>query len=150
MSRATFKKHGILALSAAQADEPIPQAVFLPPALREGKNIVYAIDNKNLPSIAQNTVRINMEADPVGLCIAIALGMPVPTYSIDKAGDLKVKYETLPLNSPVRERFIKFLAERIMPRLSVKAKRTSGEEAKDNAETEWEALLGAAAEGNED
>lgn len=149
MSKKEFANSSVQALKAVEHDE----AVFLPPALRGNKNIVYAFDKKSVPSIKENTVRIAQEADPIGLIIAIAIGQPVPTYTVGKDGKVSVKHETLPLSSPVRERMIKYLADRLMPRLSVKASQQGGvdpSKSVDGAATEWEAVLGAAAEQSDE
>lgn len=146
MSKTEFSKHMAQALKAAQNDQPIPNAVFLPPALRGSRNIVYAMSKNNIPSIHENTVRIANEADPIGLIIAVALGQPVPTYHVTADGELKVKYETLPLKSSVRERMIKFLADRILPRMSVKETRHTSPDGQSSSMTEWETLLGAASQ----
>lgn len=151
MTASKFSDHAAQALRAVQHGGTVPQAVFLPPVLRQNTNIVYALSkDTKLPSIKQSTLRIAQEADPIGLIIAIAIGQPVPTFNVDAEGNINVKYETLPLGNAVRERMIKYLADRIVPRLSVKATSAGGSEPPAGAATtEWEALLGSGDDADE-
>ena len=98
-------------------DGPIPEAVFLPPAIR-GKmvNVIYETKGKPI-SIERHVVRIQEETDPIGLLIAIANGQPVPTITIDKDGNQHVKFETLDLKDRVP--VIKFLSDKVLPRMSI-------------------------------
>ena len=142
-----FEKHSVKALKADKDGEPIPSAVFLPPALQQGKvRAVHAFETA-LPDIQANIARIQNECDPVGLMIAIAMGMPVATHTIDADGKLVTKYETLPLNNPIRDRMIRHLADKVLPRISVKQTKTTK---KDDTTDEWEATIGNAAERSED
>jgi hypothetical protein len=85
--------------------------------------------------------RINDETDPVGLLIAIANGQPVPTVTVDAEGNSSVVYETLPLKDRVQ--VIKFLSDKVLPRMSV-FKKMNTEEGPDGSA--WGALLSNAAE----
>lgn len=152
MARKNLEKHTTLALKAFEKDEPVPSAVFLPPALRDAPNVVYAFSGE-LPDVKQNLVRIQNECDPVGLMIAIAMGMPVATHYIKKNDDgsyrVETKYETLPLDSPLRERVIRCLGDKVIPRISVRA--TTGKGGAEKPESaEWEAAIGSAAERADD
>lgn len=152
MARKHLEKHTALALKALENDEPVPTAVFLPPALRDAPNVVYAFSGE-LPDVKQNLVRIQNECDPVGMMIAIAMGMPIATHYIKKGKDgewiVETKYETLPLDSPLRERVIRSLADKVVPRVSVRAT-TGGKGAEKPGDAEWEAALGGAAERHDD
>lgn len=141
MSKKKLERHTVAALKAVQKGEPVPSAVFLPPALRGAPNVVHAFTGE-VPDVQQNLVRIQQEADPVGLLIAIATGQPIATHYIDKDGNVETKYETLPLTSSIRERVIKALADKVVPRLSVKASKPT----KSGKDAEWEATIGGAAE----
>lgn len=148
MAQSKLEQHSVRALKASKAQEPVPSAVFLPPALREQPNVVYAFTGE-LPDVKQNIVRIQEECDPVGMLIAIAMGMPVATHSVKKNADgeweVTTKYDTIPLDNPIRERIIKHLADKVIPRISVRA--TQGKKGSAKPEgAEWEATLGAAAE----
>lgn len=156
MSKRKLEKHTANALKAVEKDEPVPAAVFLPPAQRDAPNVVYAFTGE-LPDIKQNLVRIQQECDPVGLLIAIATGQPVATYEVKKGKngeqEVKVKYETLPLSSPVRERVIRHLADKVVPRLSVKATQRGGKDPNKgdgDGDAEWEASIGNAAERHDE
>lgn len=142
MTVKNLAKHTTVALKAAIADEPVPSAVFLPPAQRGGRQVVYSFGTA-LPNVKQNMIRIENEADPIGLLIAIATGQPIATHTIDAEGNLKTRYETLPLSSPVRAQVIKHLADKILPRLSVKHTKV---DEKTGDTSEWEAMVGGAAD----
>lgn len=141
MSQKKLERHTVKALKAVMKDEPIPSAVFLPPALRDGPQAVYAFTGE-MPNVQSNLVRIQQEADPVGLLIAIATGQPIMTHYVDEDGNITTKYETLPLTSSIRERVIRTLADKVVPRLSVKATKPT----KDGKDAEWMATVGGAAE----
>jgi hypothetical protein len=146
MTSKQYKNHAIKALKAIQKDEPVPGPVFLPPALRGTPGVVHVFTT-DVPDIKDNIARIYNEADPIGMLIAIATGMPVATHKIDPAGKLHTVYETLPLNSPIRERVIRHLADKVMPRMSTTQKTTK--ENDDGSTTEWEATLSNAAARDE-
>ena len=115
----------------------IPEAVFLPPAIR-GKmpNAIYVTDGKPV-KMSTHIVRIQDETDPVGLLIAIANGQPVPTFTIDKDGNMETKFETLDLKDRIP--VIKFLSDKVLPRMSVNKKI-------DTPDSGWEATLENAGE----
>jgi len=114
---------------------PIPEAVFLPPALR-GKPVhaTYHVADAKPISIEEHVVRINQETDPVGLLIAIANGQPVPTVTINEAGEAVAGFETLPLKDRIS--VIKFLSDKVLPRMSVFKKMTPEKE-----DDDWMATL---------
>lgn len=143
MTQKKLEAHTGNALKAIIKEEPIPSVVFLPPALRDSPNVIYAFTGET-PSLEQNLIRIQQECDPVGLLIAIATGQPVATHTIEADGTVTTKFETLPLSSPIRERVIRTLADKVVPRLSVK---TKGK--KDGKDAEWIATVGGAAERND-
>jgi len=153
MAHSKLEQHTIRALKAVKKDEPVPSAVFLPPALRNAPNAVYAFTGE-LPNVKQNMIRIQEECDPVGMLIAIATGMPVATHSVKKNADgeweIETKYQSLPIDNPIRERVIKTLADKVIPRMSVKTTIPSKKGRAEEGEAEWEATLGSAAERHED
>lgn len=120
----------------------IPEAVFVPPAIR-GKMVhtQFVTDGKPI-DIKQHVIRIQDEADPVGMLIAIANGQPIPTFTIDADGKTSVKYETLDLKDRIT--VIKFLSDKVLPRMSV-FKKMTGKDPDDG----WTAALTNAAERND-
>lgn len=123
-------------------DGPIPEAVFLPPAIR-GRFVKTRYEAAHPKTdIKQHVARINDETDPVGLLIAIANGQPVPTVTVDADGESTVTWETLPLKDRVQ--VIKFLSDKVLPRMSVFKKMTPGDDGPDGSA--WGALLSNAAE----
>lgn len=140
MSKKELKRYTTRALKLE--DGPIPEAVFLPPAIR-GRMVNTVYETKGKPvSIQQHVVRIQEETDPVGLLIAIANGQPVPTVIIDKDGNQDVKFETLDLKD--RLSVIKFLSDKVLPRMSINKKVDPGND------DGWEATLSNAAEHDDD
>ena len=135
MSHSQLRKNSELALSAPEG-VPVPQGVWLPPALRD-KKLRVAHDvavTKAPPSVKENVIRINGEADPIGLLIAIANGQPISTFAVAEDGTVLLSYETLPLKE--RLKVIFHLADKVLPRMQVTKK--LGDQAKDD---EWEATL---------
>ena len=139
MSRKDLKKYTTQAMKLE--DGPIPEAVFLPPAIR-GRFVKTRFEAAHPKTdIKQHVARINDETDPVGLLIAIANGQPVPTVTVDKNGDSTVSWETLPLKDRIP--VIKFLSDKVLPRMSVFRRMDKGET---GDEGQWGALLSNAAE----
>lgn len=135
MSHNTLKANSELALNAPP-DTPVPSGVWLPPTIRDHKTRVsqdVAI-TRDPPSVSENVVRINSEADPIGLLIAIANGQPVSTFAVDEDGKVQIAYETLPLKE--RLKVIFHLADKVLPRMQVTKK--SGDKPSDDT---WEATL---------
>jgi hypothetical protein len=149
MSIKKLEAHTARALKALNKGEQVPSVVFLPPAQRTNKQRVAYAFNGNMPDVKANLVRIQDEADPIGLAIAIATGQPVATHTIDEEGNVKTKYETLPLTSPLRERMIRWLGDKVQPRLSMRKTRTT-KNGNTEDKDEWEALTGAAAERDDE
>ena len=139
MSKRELKKYTTLAMELETSS--IPKAVFLPPAIR-GKmvNVQYVTDGKPI-ALDQHIIRIQDETDPVGLLIAIANGQPVPTFTIDDKGETVIKYETLDLKDRIP--VIKFLSDKVLPRMSINKKIAGGKDAG------WEATLDNAGERND-
>lgn len=146
-----FEKHTAAALRELNKGEDIPSAVFLPPALRGSKRVAYTYDGTP-PDVLKNITRIHNEADPIGMMMAIALGMPVATYHLQQNADgshsYNVVYETLPLDNPIRERMVRALADKIMPRMSVN-KTYVETSTKDDDPNEWMTIISNAAARNE-
>lgn len=135
MSHSQLRKNSELALNAPEG-APVPSGVWLPPSLRD-KPLRVSQDvavTTAPPSVQENVIRINGEADPVGLLIAIANGQPISTFAINEDGNVEMAYETLPLKE--RLKVIFHLADKVLPRMQVTKK--IGEQGKD---TEWEATL---------
>jgi len=139
MSKRNLKKYTTRALKLEEGN--VPQAVFVPPAMR-GKAVLtqYVINDKPV-DIQQHVVRIQQECDPVGLLIAIANGQPVPTVTIDESGEPTAAFETLPLKDRIT--VIKFLSDKILPRMSINKKIEKGQD------DVWEATLSNASERDE-
>lgn len=135
MSHSQLRKNSELALNAPEG-APVPQGVWLPPTLRDQPLRVsqeVAITKKP-PTVVENVVRINGEADPIGLLIAIANGQPISTFTIAEDGEVIMAFETLPLKE--RLKVIFHLADKVLPRMQVTKK--LGGEGKDD---EWEATM---------
>lgn len=140
-----FEKYTAAALKAVDEQEHVPGHVYMPPAFREKKDVQYIFKNKP-PSIDQHIARIEAEADPVGLLIAIAIGQPVPEFSVGPNGEVIVDYQTLPINNRYRMKAIEYLAEKVMPTSTKTMKHTK----KSDGSEAWEATLTAAANRAED
>ena len=137
--RATLKQNTELAIHAPEG-VVIPEHVYLPPAIR-GQNVRVIQDiavRSDPPSIKDNVVRISENCDPIGLLMAVAMGQPVACFGVDEDGNVTVEFETLPLKE--RMQTIRFLADKVLPRMSL----TKQVDKPDNAA--WEATLDNAAE----
>lgn len=150
MSTKKLEAHTARALKALAKNEPVPSVVFLPPAQRTQKQRVAYAFNGNMPDVKANLVRIQDEADPIGLAIAIATGQPIATHTIQEDGSVVTKYETLPLTSPLRERMIRWLGDKVQPRLSMRKTHTTKSDGSSEDKSEWEAMTGAAAERDDE
>ncbi len=140
MSKRELKRYTTRALKLE--DGAVPMAVFVPPAIRDKMvNVQYVTDGKPI-SLDQHIVRIQDETDPVGLLIAIANGQPVPTFTIDAEGKTKIAYETLSLKDRIP--VIKFLSDKVLPRMSINKKIEEGKDAG------WEATLTNAEERDDE
>lgn len=138
MSHKTLKANSELALNAPEG-APVPSGVWLPPAVR-GTDLRVSHEiavTRDPPTIKENTIRINGEADPIGLLIAIANGQPISTFSVNEDGKVEIAYETLPLKE--RLKVIFHLADKVLPRMQVTKK--VGGKGKDDT---WEATLDTA------
>lgn len=139
--RTTLKQNTELAINAPDG-VVIPEHVFLPPAIR-GKDIRVIQDvavSSAPPTISDNVIRITNQCDPIGLLMAVAMGQPVACFGIDEKGDLTVEFETLPLKE--RMQTIRFLADKVIPRMSI----TKQVDEKSPDSAAWEATLENAAE----
>lgn len=136
MSHSQLRKNSELAINAPEG-AAVPQGVWLPPALRDQPLRVsqdVAI-TKAPPTVVENVIRINGEADPIGLLIAIANGQPISTFAINEDGEVSIAYETLPLKE--RLKVIFHLADKVLPRMQV-TKKLGDQGGKDD---EWSATL---------
>lgn len=131
-----LEQHTAVALKKVQEDAPVPSHVFLPPAMRK-----VGVFNATPPDVKQQVARVEAEADPVGLLIAIAIGQPVPRFDVNEEGEIKATYETLPLSSRYRLKVIEYLADKVLSRTPTK--QSSGDES-------WAAAIRVAAEAAED
>ena len=119
--RQTLKRNTELALKAPEG-VIVPEHVFLPPAIR-GQDIRVIQDiavSSAPPSIKDNIVRITEQCDPIGLLMAVAMGQPVACFGVDDQGNVTIEYETLPLKE--RLQTIRFLADKVIPRMSITKK----------------------------
>ena len=135
MSRSQLQANSELALNAPEG-APVPSGVWLPPILRD-KPLRVSQDvavTRAPPSIKENVVRINGEADPIGLLIAIANGQPISTFTVTEDGEILMSHETLPLKD--RLKVIFHLADKVLPRMQVTKK--MGATPKDDS---WEATF---------
>lgn len=139
-----FEKYTAAALKGVEDKEAVPAHVYMPPALRENREVQYVYRNKP-PEVDQHIARIEAEADPIGLLIAIAIGQPVPEFHVDKDGEVSIDYQTLPINNRYRMKAIEYLADKLLPDTKMTKKYTK----KEGSET-WEATISAAASRNED
>lgn len=142
LSKATLKRNSELAISAPEGT-PVPQDVWLPPTVR-GKSTRVMHDiavTRSPPTVSENMIRINEEADPIGLLIAISNGQPISTFQIDDKGETILHWETLPLKD--RLKVIYHLADKILPRMSRQPQKTAP--AKGDPDS-WNATLENAAE----
>lgn len=138
MSHKTLKENSELALNAPEG-APVPSGVWLPPSIR-GTDLRVSHEiaiTRDPPTIKENTIRINSEADPIGLLIAIANGQPISTFAVNEAGEVEIAYETLSLKE--RLKVIFHLADKVLPRMQVTKK--SGGKDKDDS---WEATMDTA------
>ena len=135
-----FEKYTDAALKAVDQEEHVPAHVYMPPALRNAQPAQYIFKNKP-PDIDQHLARIEAEADPIGLLIAIAIGQPVPEFSVGKDGDVEVTFQSLPVNNRYRMKAIEYLADKVMPTVTQTRKHTK----KSDGQETWEATLTAAA-----
>lgn len=138
MSKRNLKKYTTKALKLEEG--AVPEAVFLPPAIR-GKMVhaQYVTDGKPT-DLKTHVIRIQDECDPVGLLIAIANGQPVATFTVDEDGETVAAFETLPLKDRIT--VIKFLSDKVLPRMSVFKKMAGAAE----PDADWTAALTNAGE----
>jgi hypothetical protein len=132
-----IEQHTAVALKKVQESQPVPSHVFLPPAMRK-----IGVFNGTPPDIKQQVARIEGEADPVGLLVAIAIGQPVPRFDVDDEGNITPTYETLPLANRYRLKVIEYLADKVL----------QGRVTKEQSSVDqgWAAALRLAAEAAED
>jgi hypothetical protein len=100
-------------------EDEAPGLVHYPPMIRGKKTKVLYAFKRNRPTIRENMVRIETEADPVGLLIAIANGTPIASFHISENGDVTTKYETP--NVKLRIQAARSLLDKVMPKVSVQA-----------------------------
>ena len=132
-----IEKHTANALKAVQDGAHVPANVFLPPALRKTQ-----IFQGTPPDVQAQRARIENEADPVGLLIAIAIGQPVPEFHVSESGEVGVTYETLSINNRYRLKVIEYLADQVL-----KGQDTPKQGSED---VSWAAAIRSAAQRAED
>jgi hypothetical protein len=128
-----LEQHTAVALKKVQENQQVPSHVFLPPAMRK-----IGVFQGTPPDIKQQAARVESEADPVGLLIAIAIGQPVPRFDVNEEGEITPTYETLPLSNRHRLKVIEYLAETVLKNRQTK-EQSSGDES-------WTAAIRLAAE----
>ena len=138
MAKKPLESHTAVALRKVQENEPVPSHVFLPPAMRK-----IGVFNATPPDIKQQVARVEAEADPVGLLVAIAIGQPVPRFDVDDEGNITASYETLPLANRHRLKVIEYLADKVLSQMP----KTKEQNSEDQG---WAAAIRAAAERAED
>ncbi len=136
MTGKSLKAYSEQAISAPDG-QPIPTNVWLPPKIRDQNTRVShdVVITREPPDVTENMARIQAETDPVGLLIAIANGQPVGTFVVDEEGNVSVEYETLSLAQRIH--VIRYLSDKILPRMSV-SKKISGQEGDGGT---WEAVV---------
>lgn len=131
------------ALHAIENGEPGALPVFIPPVINgKAPRVIQQIKAGEAIDIKANLLRIQADVDPIGNLMAVAAGIPVPTYRINEAGQVDVIFETLPLKD--RMQYHKFLAERIVPKMSIAYHKESPDDTKDPHS--WGAIVEGAAE----
>ena len=135
------------ALAADVAGLTIAPGVYLPPAIRgKGLNVTYSSAGAEIVDIKKNMVKIAMEADPIGQLTAIANGQPVAFFDVSEDGKLSISYATPSMTQRIN--ILKFLADRVMPRISVTKKFTDPDGA--GPADDWTATMENAAIRDED
>lgn len=135
-----FEKYTAAALKAVEDNNHVPAHVYMPPALRDNKQVQYIFKNKP-PEIEQHIARIEAEADPIGLLIAIAIGQPVPEFSVGPDGEVTVDFRSLSVDNRYRMKAIEYLADKVLPSMTMTKKHTK----KSDGQETWEATISAAA-----
>lgn len=104
-----LEEHTALALRNTQNGAHVPSNVFLPPSMRRAQ-----VFKGTPPDVKAQAARIENEADPVGLLIAIAIGQPIPEFHVNEEGEVSATYDTLPLNNRYRIKVIEYLASQVL------------------------------------
>ena len=120
------------ALVAVDAGEPTDLPVWVPPAIRGKRPAIIKelqVSRDQVLDIKANLVRIQTEADPIGMIMAVAMGIPVPVYRVQADGSVICEPQTLSLKD--RMMYAKWLGDRVIPKMSVnfKIKDESGDSA---------------------
>jgi len=108
------------ALVAADTGEPTDLPVWIPPAIRGKEPAIIKelpVNKEKLIDIKANLIRIQTEADPIGMIMAVAMGIPVPVYRVAENGEVLCHTETLSLKD--RMMYAKWLGDRVIPKMSV-------------------------------
>jgi hypothetical protein len=129
------------AIELTELGRGVPPMVYLPPMIR-GKRPVVLPDGSvlsNAPTIQENMVRIADNCDPIGALMAAASGLPMVAWIVDRDGKVEEITEVLPLKERIK--ILKWLGERVMPRLRVGLVGHAKQEEDDG----WEAKLKTAA-----
>lgn len=126
MTHNDLKAYTEQAIEAVDTGNPLPTIVHLPPKLRGRKTRIIHDRGvtKALPDVRGSIVRIQEEVDPIGVLIAIANGMPLSKFVIDKEGNVAIAAEWPGMKE--RMQAIKALADRVHPRMSVTGRLGAG------------------------
>lgn len=140
VSKETFKAFSERAIEAVAQDKRIPPLVFLPRTYRHqpfrltADNLCLRVDP---PTIQDNLASI-AAADPVGMCIAIMQGQPIPAFHVTEDGEIEISYMTPDFDS--RKEMAKFLALKVTPVWLQNKNGGRAQGAKKDEKT-WEALM---------
>lgn len=91
----------------------------------DGVHVIQNVSHAKPVSIAQNLVRIQQEADPLGFLLKVANGEPIPEYFVREVeGKLVVQVEYTTPTLSQRVQTARYLADKYLPKLSVHAIQT--------------------------
>lgn len=103
--------------------QAIPANVWLPPAIHGRPfQVVSMLEPGRAPSVQENIVRIQENADPIGFLVAVAMGQPVACFEVDEQGKVTVHYETADLQTRIKVN--RHLADKVLPRMSLALKKS--------------------------
>lgn len=131
-------------LSKALEGQVIPQAVYLPPALADGKLLTTyeGYDKIHKATIEENRIRIQVECDPLGQLMALANGLPVPSLVVKEGDDgtpeVVVQYQTADLKTRIA--LLTAMMDKIMPNASVVEASNPKKKSDDDKDDNWTEL----------
>lgn len=104
-------------VEATQTGE-VPPMAYLPPTIN-GKptRIDERVAKRGIPTVRDNIVRIQREADPLSFLIAVSNGQLFPVHIVQPNGEIATVYEMPTLNQRIRA--AQYLAEKMMPKMGV-------------------------------